>query len=134
MTTGSCLCGSVTYVVDGPALRIHNCHWSRCRKARGAAFATNLFVPADACRYTSGEELLVSFKLRAARRFTHVFCRQCGSSLPRIDHERGYAVVPMGTLDEDPGCRPERHIFTGSKAPWYEIRDGLPQHEASAEV
>jgi hypothetical protein len=132
MARGSCLCGGVGYVVDGPPLRVHHCHCSRCRKARGGAFATNLFVAPDAFHYTRGEDLLVSYKVPEAERFTHVFCRRCGSSLPRVDRARGYAVIPMGTLDDDPGARPQRHIFTGSRAPWYEIRDELPQHDESA--
>jgi hypothetical protein len=34
----------------------------------------------------------------------------------------------MGTLDDDPGILPLCHEFVGSKAPWYEINDSLPQH------
>ena len=34
---------------------------------------------------------------------------------------------PAGSLDEDPGMRPQAHIFVGSKAPWFEITDQLPQ-------
>jgi len=33
----------------------------------------------------------------------------------------------MGALDADPGVRPRNHIFVGSKAPWFEITDSLPQ-------
>jgi hypothetical protein len=33
----------------------------------------------------------------------------------------------MGTLDEDPGVRPSLHIWVGSKAPWFEITDDVPQ-------
>jgi hypothetical protein len=33
----------------------------------------------------------------------------------------------MGSLDDDPGLRPQAHIFVGSKAIWYEIADDLPQ-------
>jgi hypothetical protein len=32
-------------------------------------------------------------------------------------------------FDEDPGVRPKLHVFVGSKAPWWEITDGLPQHD-----
>ena len=28
--------------------------------------------------------------------------------------------------------RPSRHVFVGSKAPWFEITDSLPQHESSS--
>lgn len=35
--------------------------------------------------------------------------------------------IPAGTLDDDPGVRPVVHIFVGSKAPWFDIEDALPQ-------
>ena len=35
--------------------------------------------------------------------------------------------VPAGLLDDDPGVRPLLHVFTSSKAPWWEIADDLPQ-------
>ncbi len=37
--------------------------------------------------------------------------------------------VPAGLLDHDPGVKPALHIFVGSKAPWWEITDDLPQFE-----
>ena len=125
---GSCLCGGVTYVVEGQPLRCWSCHCGRCRKARSAAHASNLFTASDGVRFTRGEDLLATYKVPEARHFTHVFCRTCGSSLPRIDRDRNLAVVPMGALDDDPGMRPQAHIFTGSKALWYDIADDLPQH------
>lgn len=125
---GSCLCGGVAYVIEGTPLRCWNCHCQRCRRARSAAFASNLFVAADGLRFTRGEDLLASYKIPEAQRFTHVFCRTCGSDMPRVDRDRGIAVVPMGALDDDPGIRPQAHIFVGSMAPWYTIADDLPQH------
>jgi len=127
-TGGSCLCGGVTFVVTGEPIRCHNCHCSRCRKARGAAYASNLFTSADGFRLTGGEDLLVSYKVPGARFFTQVFCRTCGAPMPRADRERNFGIVPMGGLDDDPGIRPARHIFVGSKAPWCEIADDLPQY------
>jgi hypothetical protein len=35
----------------------------------------------------------------------------------------------LATLDDDPGARPGSHIFVGNKARWFEITDGLPQHQ-----
>ncbi|MGH7860413.1 MAG: GFA family protein [Candidatus Binatia bacterium] len=128
---GSCLCGAVTFVVDGEPLRAINCHCGRCRKARSAAHASNLFTTAGGLRFTRGEAELRSYKVPGARYFMQVFCRTCGSSMPRIDRERDLAVVPMGALDDDPGIRPQAHIFVGSKAPWYTIADDLPQHADS---
>ena len=125
---GSCLCGNVAYVVEGRPSRCINCHCSGCRRARSAAHASNLFTSSDGVRFTRGEDLLAAYKVPDAQHFTHIFCRTCGSSMPRIDRNRGLAVVPMGGLDDDPGVRPQAHIFVGSMAPWYTIADDLPKH------
>ena len=87
-------------------------------------------MKADDLRFQRGAELLMTYKLPIARFFTQAFCRTCGSPMPRIDRERGLAIVPMGSLDDDPGMRPQRHIFVASRAPWYEIPDDLPQDAA----
>ncbi len=128
MISGSCLCGEIRYELTQEPVWAHNCHCQRCRKVRGSAFASNLFVPLDALRYLCGEESLQSYKLPEAERFTHVFCRQCGSSLPFRNEARGTVVVPMGSLDDDPGHPPDAHIYVGSKAPWFTITDSLPQN------
>jgi hypothetical protein len=127
---GSCLCSAVGYAIGGELLRAWNCHCSRCRKARAAAHASNLFVALDGFRWTRGEGRLASYKIPEALRFAQTFCTTCGSPMPRVDGERGLAVVPMGGLDDDPGLRPERHIFAAFRAPWFEIGDELPQHDA----
>jgi hypothetical protein len=41
----------------------------------------------------------------------------------------GYFGVPYGTLIDEPALKPMYHQFVGSKAPWYEILDDLPQHD-----
>jgi hypothetical protein len=38
-------------------------------------------------------------------------------------------VISVGSLDGDPGSRPVAHENVGSKAPWFEITDGLLQFE-----
>lgn len=125
---GSCLCGGVAYVVEGAPLRWWTCHCQRCRKTRSAACASNLFTAADGVRFLRGEDLAASYKIPEAKYFRQVFCRACGSPIPRIDHDRNFAIIPAGGLDDDPGARPQAHIFVGSKAPWDEITDDVPQH------
>lgn len=125
---GSCLCGAIRYELSQSPEWAHHCHCSRCRKSTGAAHASNLFVPLDALRYVEGEAHLRSFKPPDAERFTHVFCSICGGNLPFENEARGRAVVPMGSLDDDPGYTPQAHIFVESRAPWHTITDDLPQH------
>lgn len=126
---GSCLCGGVTYVMTAKPLRCRTCHCSRCRKLGSAAHVSWLVTPEDGVRFTRGEDLLASYKVPEARYFRSVFCKVCGSPMPRRDAERGIVVVAMGSFDDDPGVRPGSHIYAGSRAPWDVIGDGLPQFD-----
>ena len=47
----------------------------------------------------------------------------------KYGRDGGYVHVTMGTLIDTPSIRPTAHIFVGSKAPWFEICDALPQFE-----
>lgn len=132
ITEGSCLCGKIAYEATGTPLRMVHCHCSRCRLGRSAAHATNVVYQIDDFRFTRGTANLAEYKVPEARYFAVAFCSHCGSAAPRISAERGIVIVPAGTLDTDPGVRPQGHIFVGSKANWFEITDELPQFEAGA--
>lgn len=126
---GSCLCGAIAYEVTGPFKVVHNCHCSRCRKARAAAYTTNGFISMDGVRFVRGENEITTYKPPGARFFTHAFCRSCGSGVPRLDPERAIAIVPFGSLDDDPGRGADDHIYVAYKAPWYDIPGDLPRYE-----
>jgi len=125
---GSCLCGEVRFVLDGPAIAARHCHCVRCQRARGAAHASNLVVDAKTLRFTGGEEEIREFKVPDARFFTQSFCGRCGSCMPRVDSERGIAIVPLGCLDDAPQIAPQEHIWVDSKAVWHTIEGTLPQY------
>lgn len=124
---GSCACQAIAFRFESEPLYSRNCHCQRCRKARSAAYAANLFVPIGSVRFERGEELLRSFKPPEAERFTQAFCATCGSPMPWDVPTRNATMIPMGSLDDDPGIRPTGHIFVDSKAPWFDITDDLPQ-------
>ena len=118
---GSCLCGTIAFEVVEPFKKIYNCHCQRCRRARAAAFTTNGFTSDQGVKYVRGEQHLASYKVPSAKYFTQVFCDICGSGMPRIDNNRHLAVVPLGSLDDDPGQIAKDHIYTASKAEWYSL-------------
>jgi hypothetical protein len=126
---GSCLCGGVKYEIVGPLFRLRNCHCSMCRKAQGTAFRSRAGVKTSDFKWVQGEELMTYYE--SSPGFERGFCRVCGSPIitgSPAHPEHGYGLA-LGTLDDDPGLRPERHVFVASKAPWFEITDDLPQHE-----
>jgi len=127
VTQGSCLCGEVAYELTGAARTMYQCHCSRCRRARSAAHGANVFYKAEQLRWIRGESQVVDYQLPEAERFGVAFCRNCGGAVPRVSKDGTVVVVPAGGLDTDPGIRPSAHICVTSKAPWFEIRDSIPQ-------
>ena len=126
MLRGSCLCRTVRYEIDGPIGSASHCHCSQCRKAHGAAFASYGRVRHADFRLTAGAEAIARYQ--ASAHATRTFCRHCGSNLQWCPTATaGHFSIALGTLDDDPGIRPDRHIFVGSKAPWYTIEDQLAQ-------
>jgi hypothetical protein len=125
---GSCLCNEVRFVITGDPLVARYCHCLRCRRARSALHVSNAVVPLDAFRITHGAESIREYKVPEARYFTQAFCAHCGSTVPVRDASRGIAIVPLGSLDDDPVVRPREHIWVDSKATWHEITDALPQY------
>lgn len=126
--SGSCLCGRVRYTVSGEAQRFYHCHCSRCRKASGTGHATNLFVQGS-LTWNSGEELIRTFKLPEAERFTNSFCEVCGSRMPRFIEKLGMVFIPAGSLEDEPDIRPQARIFLDSRAQWSCDESALPGFE-----
>jgi hypothetical protein len=125
MLRGSCLCGAVTYEISGPLAHVGNCHCSICRKSHGAAFVTWGILGPQTLRWTAGEAKLRAFESSPGTQ--RLFCGECGSALAS-SHGGAVGEVVVGTLLDHPGMTPQEHIFVGSKAPWHEITDSLPQH------
>ena len=123
---GCCLCGKVRYQITGPLFAADHCHCSMCRKQHGAAFSTYADCYPDDFKWTSGEELIKIYETSASAGWC--FCRECGSSLAGTEKGR-ITSVTLGTVEGDPGIKPESHIFVASKADWDEITDDLPQFE-----
>ena len=125
MIHGSCLCGQIKYELSGGIELINHCHCSMCRKAHGAAFGSFLHAASNGFRWVAGEDLLERYQSSPGN--LRAFCRVCGSNMPVLENGGAEVNIPAGTLDDDPGVRPAMHIFVGSKAPWFDIEDALPQ-------
>lgn len=126
---GKCYCGAVHYVVADEFLYAANCHCSDCRRTTGSAFKPFAGIQRDKLAVTSGEDKLTIFGEEDGNN-TH--CRICGSLLYSVVREGAFVHVAMGTLVDDPSIRPTKHIFVGSKAPWFTISDDLPRYEKHA--
>jgi hypothetical protein len=104
------------------------CHCSRCRRGSGTAFGANVDVRRKYWTFVAGEELIREYD--SSPGIIRAFCSRCGSPVYSLRADAPDVVrLRLGLLDEDPGRRSLAHFWVGSKAPWYEIVDGLPEFE-----
>jgi len=129
MLTGRCQCGAVRYEVEDAFVYAANCHCSQCRAATGAAFKPFAGIEREKLRITAGQDEVAVYGEEDAN---DTRCGACGSFLYSVVRDGAFVHVAMGSLVDMPGIRPNKHIFVGSKAPWHEITDDLPQFEEYA--
>jgi hypothetical protein len=123
---GECQCGAVRYRVADAFLYAANCHCSRCRAATGSAFKAFAGIERKKLEITEGMDTLLVF---GEDDLNDTRCAACGSLLFSVVRNGAYVHVAMGSLVDAPSIRPAEHMFVGSKAPWFEITDDLPQSE-----
>ena len=115
--TGSCLCGTVRFEVEGDFDGFFLCHCSRCRKDTGSAHAANLFSATARLTWLSGEDNVRVFHLPGTRH-GKAFCATCSSALPRHLSNGTSLIVPAGSLDTPVDMRPNAHICYADRADW----------------
>ena len=123
---GSCECGAVEYTVADAFRYAMNCHCSRCRAATGSAFKAFAGIEREKLELTHGADSLLVF---GEEDLNHTRCGVCGSFLFSVVRDGAYVHVALGSLVDAPSLRPTHHMFVGSKAPWFEITDDLPQYD-----
>ncbi|WP_081452508.1 GFA family protein [Verrucomicrobium spinosum] len=128
--TGSCLCGKVAFEVKGVPLKFLYCHCRSCQKSSGSIHAANLAFPEGSVTWTQGEDLIEMFvDTNENPGFPRCFCKNCGSPVPKLSRNRQFWVVPSGTLDSDPGMRPQANICWAEHAPWFAPADQIAKHD-----
>jgi hypothetical protein len=129
MLAGKCFCGAVHYAVADEFIYAANCHCSGCRRTTGSAFKPFAGIEREKLVITEGGDNLMIFGDENGH---DAHCKVCGSLLYSLVRSGAFVHVAMGTLVDGPAIRPTKHIFVGSKAPWFTISDDLPQYEEHA--
>ena len=128
--TGGCHCGAVRYRVMGAVQGLFHCHCSICRRIHGALFASAALIAADRFVVEAGADRLTRYESSPGN--ARYFCAVCGAAIYSSSEQvPAIRFFTVGTLDggAHPGHSRDRqcHIFVGSKVPWWQIGDDLPQ-------
>ena len=124
---GSCLCGALTYEVDGEYDGVWLCHCSNCRKASGGTGNAILVVMRENFRWITGEDHRQTYELRPTYSITR--CKTCGTPLPAEEDET-HVYLTAGTLDDPLDVGIKNHIFWGSRSDWERDMDHTAYFDA----
>jgi len=130
---GSCLCGEITFQIEGEFENFFLCHCEHCRKDTGSAHAANLFSSTAKLIWLSGEKNVKTFDYKSSGHIKS-FCPVCGSALPNLAQSGTLVVVPAGSLDTDIPNKPQGHIFCSHRANWDDKLADVKEFEELPEI
>jgi len=122
---GRCLCGAVTYTVDGPLRDVTNCHCERCRRHTGnfmaatAADMTDVVISGEALRWHDATDTV-----------QYGFCGECGSTMFWRAADRPESIsIAAGTLEPPTGLTTTSVLFTAIASDYHRLDDTIRQYD-----
>ena len=115
--TGSCLCGDVTYKINGEARGVVNCFCSQCRKTSGHYVAATRV----------NKDNLIIEKNKTLTWFECLpnvfrgFCNQCGGNLFWDNGKDKQISIMAGTLDTPTNLKTCGNIYVKDASDYCEI-------------
>jgi hypothetical protein len=119
--TGGCLCGGVRFEIDQPLLSASYCHCTRCQRRTGTSSSAQGRAAPGTVRILRGADLVREWAPEDG--WPKCFCGNCGGALWSRDPVSGAMGVRLGTIDGDPGIRPQYRQFVEYAAVWEQIPD-----------
>lgn len=122
--TGRCVCGAITFRIDGPPRPVWNCHCLHCRRFTGH------FMAATGC---ADDDLVIDDDTTLVwhapnEHCRHGFCGTCGSSLFWQGTGRaGWTSVCAGPLDPPTGLTTAGAMFSHDASDYHTLDRDLPE-------
>ena len=121
--TGRCLCGAITYELEGDPIATAVCHCDHCQRQGGSAFSVNV-VAHESQLSLSGE--LSTYEDRGQSGdavYVHRnFCGSCGSPIfSALMDPEGVIALKAGTLDDRSAVQPTVEAWCNHRQPWVEL-------------
>lgn len=114
---GKCLCGAVTFTLEGDPLAVRIC-WCRDCQHLASNGTVNMLVQASSLS-VSGVVAEHATTANSGNRITREFCPGCGTHLfARSDARPQFRVVRVGNLNDPSSVKPSVNIWTCSAPAW----------------
>ena len=120
--SGGCGCGAVRFEITEPLGAAVYCHCTRCQRRTGTAASANARLAPGSLVIVAGADRVATWQPPDG--WAKLFCADCGSALFSRDGEDPSVMsVRLGTVDGDPGVRPDARQFVAYAAAWEPIPD-----------
>src|SRR6476620_5200531 len=126
MIQGQCLCGEIQFEASEILGMVFNCHCSRCRKAHGAAFATQVIGMKDSLKFISGQERLKEF---VVGNIVRAFCGNCGSRLMNYTVGPEYLSIALTAIKDNEKFVPMGECFISEKLPFVQLNGAIAHYQ-----
>ncbi len=121
--SGKCLCGRVSYKIDGQQSGLQACHCTMCRRWSGGVFIGLQLAPRE-IEFSGADNLSI---YRSSDWAERAFCRTCGANMyyrvtaPGPHH--GAYHIGSGTLDDHGDLALTQQLFVDIKPESYSFAD-----------
>lgn len=115
-TTGSCLCGGVTYQIMGDLRPVVACHCKQCRKTSGHYVAS---TQCKADQITIKESTLRWYQ--SSDTAERGFCQRCGGNLFWRRFGNAHISIWAGSIDDPTGLTMNSQLHAQSKGDYYDL-------------
>lgn len=130
--SGNCVCGDISYEIDGDPMFTAQCCCSDCQKTSGADHMTLAFFREDQVK-TNGTTASYAVTADSGNTMTRHFCPKCGGRLFGTNSARpGIIAITTGSMNNVDGIKPGVAVFTSGKRPWDVLNSDMIQHEKGA--
>ena len=93
---GKCICGAVSFEINGNVAGLYHCHCTLCQKQGGTGSNAATIVYLEKFSWVSGEEKI--HKWHKDTGFSSHFCSDCGSPVPNMFKSK-FVWVPIGLME-----------------------------------
>ncbi|WP_208990275.1 GFA family protein [Pseudovibrio brasiliensis] len=128
--SGRCMCGAVSYKIDGDPVVTAQCHCEECRRTSGTGHSIGAMFRVDQVKISGdlGEYVYTSAN---GSQVTKAFCPNCGSPIYGCNtNAPDHMTLPLGSMDNAEDLEVQVVIFNRDKQHW----DTLPETTAIFET
>lgn len=127
--SGKCLCGAVTFKIEGPPVIVAQCHCEECRRTSGTGHTIGAMF-AESSVSLHGKLTEFSYKSGLNSKVFKAFCASCGSPiLGRNTRSPDHVTLSLGTFNDASDLEVQVVIFERDRQHWDQLGNDVVSFE-----